>query len=201
MRYRAGFAEVSDCCRGSTAQSRRNGANVFRSAAVIGRSPCLRMIRSDSRVDIVPLTGFTSTNRGSMSEEVRKVGFGIFCAITDGLIKSFCEPNIVHPPLETQALIRSKDIPVRRPVRGVIPGDVDPFPGKERQQDDCKLDHGALGCRPANDESNSPNATVHSFSGMQNIYAPFRPMGIIFLERGHDFESGCPGFPDVVIGS
>jgi len=58
-----------------------------------------------------------------MCEEVREVGFGIFCAITDGIIKGFWEIDIVHPPLEMQAPIRSEDIPVRRSVCGVIPCD------------------------------------------------------------------------------
>ena len=40
---------------GNWCQSRRNGANIFRSVEVIGLSPCLRMIRF--RADIVLRTG------------------------------------------------------------------------------------------------------------------------------------------------
>ena len=67
-----------------------------------------------------------------MREEVSEVAFGIFCAIADGIIKGFCKINIVHPPLETQALIHPKDVPVWSSVGCVIPGDVLPFPGYER---------------------------------------------------------------------
>lgn len=77
----------------------------------------------------MPRTGLTSTKRGSMREVVSEVAFGIFRAIVDGIIKGLCEINIVHPPLETQALFRAEDVPVRRSVGGVVAGDVFPLAG------------------------------------------------------------------------
>jgi hypothetical protein len=86
----------------------------------------------------------TSTKRGSVREEVSKAGFGIFCAIAEGIIKGFCKFNIVHPSFETQTLIHSKDVSVWSSVCRVIPCDVLLFPGKERDKDNRKLDHPAV---------------------------------------------------------
>lgn len=100
----------------------------------------MRIMRSDSLTDREPRTGLTSTKRGSMSEEVGKVAFGIFCAIADGIIEGFGEVTTVHPPLEAQALIHTENVAVWRSMRGVIPSNVFPFAGGEGQEDNCKIE-------------------------------------------------------------
>lgn len=124
----------------------RNFRNILDSAGVTGRNPWAFMIDSDSLTCRTPRSGFTSTKRGSMREVVREVIGRIFRAVADGKLEGILEINIVHPPLEPQALFSPEDIAVGNSMGGVITGDIDPLTVHKRQQNNGKLRNGALAC-------------------------------------------------------
>jgi len=85
------------------------------------------MIDSDSSVDKKPCSGLTSTNLGSMRKVVREVLSCVFCAVSNGILKGIVDINIIHPPLEAQALFFSNYVTVWDSVSGIIASDINPL--------------------------------------------------------------------------
>ena len=128
-------------CGGISYFPGKNFRNFLDSEAVMGRRSLCAIISSDSLTVKVPPAGRTSTNFGLVLEVVRKVRLGIFCAVADGIVKSLVELNIVHPPLESQALFSSQNIPMRNAMGGVVTSDINPIAIQECKQNHRKPNH------------------------------------------------------------